>query len=127
MCQTRARVAPADQPVAAQFLNPSPAEVATDGCNRRRRPHQGSDVTHRRARPVFLSDILPTGYMAAQNCNIQQGDTVAVWGCGPVGQFAIKSARLLGAERVVDSRWRGNTRRRRRSILDPRTSLIVCG
>jgi threonine dehydrogenase-like Zn-dependent dehydrogenase len=50
---------------------------------------------------LFLSDILPTGYMAAENCNIQPGDTVAVWGCGPVGQFAIKSACLLGAERVI--------------------------
>jgi threonine dehydrogenase-like Zn-dependent dehydrogenase len=50
---------------------------------------------------LFLSDILPTGYMAAENCNIQNGDTVAVWGCGPVGQFAIKSAFLLGAERVI--------------------------
>jgi threonine dehydrogenase-like Zn-dependent dehydrogenase len=49
---------------------------------------------------LFLSDIFPTGYMAAENCNIQPGDTVAVWGCGPVGQFAIKSAFLLGAERV---------------------------
>jgi threonine dehydrogenase-like Zn-dependent dehydrogenase len=50
---------------------------------------------------LFLSDIFPTGYMAAENCNIQPGDTVAVWGCGPVGQFALASARLLGAERVV--------------------------
>ena len=50
---------------------------------------------------LFLSDILPTGYMAAENCNIQPGDTVAVWGCGPVGQFAIRSAYLLGAERVI--------------------------
>ena len=50
---------------------------------------------------LFLSDIFPTGYMAAENCNIQPGDTVAVWGCGPVGQFAIKSACLLGAERVI--------------------------
>lgn len=50
---------------------------------------------------LFLSDILPTGYMAAENCNIQQGDTVAVWGCGPVGLFAIKSAMLLGAGRVI--------------------------
>jgi threonine dehydrogenase-like Zn-dependent dehydrogenase len=50
---------------------------------------------------LFLSDIFPTGYMAAENCSIQPGDTVAVWGCGPVGQFAIKSAYLLGAERVV--------------------------
>lgn len=50
---------------------------------------------------LFLSDILPTGYMAAENCNIQPGDTVAVWGCGPVGQFAIQSAYWLGAERVI--------------------------
>jgi threonine dehydrogenase-like Zn-dependent dehydrogenase len=50
---------------------------------------------------LFLSDILPTGYMAAENCNIQEGDTVAVWGCGPVGQFAIQSALWLGAERVI--------------------------
>ncbi len=50
---------------------------------------------------LFLSDIFPTGYFAAENCNIQGGDTIAVWGCGPVGQFAIKSAYLLGAERVI--------------------------
>jgi threonine dehydrogenase-like Zn-dependent dehydrogenase len=50
---------------------------------------------------LFLSDILPTGYMAAENCHIQPGDTVAIWGCGPVGLFAIKSAYLLGAERVI--------------------------
>jgi threonine dehydrogenase-like Zn-dependent dehydrogenase len=50
---------------------------------------------------LFLSDIFPTGYMAAENCDIQPGDTVAIWGCGPVGQFAIKSAWLLGAERVI--------------------------
>jgi threonine dehydrogenase-like Zn-dependent dehydrogenase len=50
---------------------------------------------------LFLSDILPTGYMAAGNCDIQPGYTVAVWGCGPVGLFAIKSAYLLGAERVI--------------------------
>ena len=50
---------------------------------------------------LFLSDIFPTGYMAAENCNIQKGDTVAVWGCGPVGLFAIASAYLLGAERVI--------------------------
>jgi len=50
---------------------------------------------------LFLSDIFPTGYMAAENCNIQPGDTVAIWGCGPVGQFAIKSAYMLGAERVI--------------------------
>ena len=50
---------------------------------------------------LFLSDIFPTGYMAAENCNIQPGDTVAVWGCGPVGQFSIKSAWMLGAGRVI--------------------------
>jgi len=50
---------------------------------------------------LFLSDIFPTGYMAAENCNIKAGDIVAVWGCGPVGQFAIKSAYLLGAEQVI--------------------------
>jgi len=50
---------------------------------------------------LFLSDIFPTGYMGAEMCNIEPGDTIAVWGCGPVGQFAIKSAYLLGAERVI--------------------------
>jgi threonine dehydrogenase-like Zn-dependent dehydrogenase len=50
---------------------------------------------------LFLSDVLPTGYMAAENCDIKPGDTVAVWGCGPVGLFAIASARLLGAARVI--------------------------
>ncbi|HVO62287.1 MAG TPA: zinc-dependent alcohol dehydrogenase [Terriglobales bacterium] len=50
---------------------------------------------------VFLTDIFPTGYMGAENCNIQPGDTVAIWGCGPVGQFAIRSAFMLGAERVI--------------------------
>jgi threonine dehydrogenase-like Zn-dependent dehydrogenase len=50
---------------------------------------------------LFLSDILPTGYMGAEMCGIQGGDVVAVWGCGPVGQFAIASAYLLGAERVI--------------------------
>jgi threonine dehydrogenase-like Zn-dependent dehydrogenase len=50
---------------------------------------------------IFLSDIFPTGWMGAENCNIRPGDTVAIWGCGPVGQFAIRSAFLLGAERVI--------------------------
>jgi threonine dehydrogenase-like Zn-dependent dehydrogenase len=50
---------------------------------------------------LFLSDIFPTGYMAAENCDIQPGDVIAIWGCGPVGQFAIKSASMLGAERVI--------------------------
>jgi threonine dehydrogenase-like Zn-dependent dehydrogenase len=52
-------------------------------------------------RALFLSDIFPTGYEAAENCNIRPGDTIAVWGCGPVGLFAIQSAYLLGAERVI--------------------------
>lgn len=50
---------------------------------------------------LFLSDILPTGYMGADMCDLTPGDVVAVWGAGPVGQFAIASARLLGAERVI--------------------------
>ena len=53
------------------------------------------------AQALFLSDAFPTGYMAAENAEIEAGDTVAVWGCGPVGQFAIKSCRLLGAERII--------------------------
>ena len=69
---------------------------------------------------LFLSDIFPTGYMAAENCDIQRGDIIAVWGCGPVGQMAIRSAFLLGAERViaidtVPERLRHGERRRRRS------------
>lgn len=50
---------------------------------------------------LFLSDIFPTGYMAAEFCDIQPGDTIAIWGCGPVGQMAIRSAFILGAERVI--------------------------
>lgn len=50
---------------------------------------------------LFLTDIFPTGYQAAANCNLRPGDAVAVWGCGPVGQFAIHSAYLFGAERVI--------------------------
>ncbi len=50
---------------------------------------------------LFLTDIFPTGYEAVENCDIQPGDTVAIWGCGPVGLFAIKSAFLLGAEHVI--------------------------
>jgi threonine dehydrogenase-like Zn-dependent dehydrogenase len=50
---------------------------------------------------LFLSDILPTGYMGAEMCDIKPGDTVAVWGAGPVGLFAMVSAYLLGAERVI--------------------------
>jgi threonine dehydrogenase-like Zn-dependent dehydrogenase len=49
---------------------------------------------------LFLSDIFPTGYMGAEMCDIKPGDTIALWGCGPVGQFAIRSAFLLGADRV---------------------------
>ena len=58
-----------------------------------------SDLTDDQA--LFLSDILPTGYMGAEMCDIQKGDTVAVWGAGPVGLFAAASAYLLGAERVI--------------------------
>jgi threonine dehydrogenase-like Zn-dependent dehydrogenase len=50
---------------------------------------------------LFLSDIFPTGYMAAEVCAIEPGDTIAVWGCGPVGLMAIKSAFMLGAEQVI--------------------------
>ncbi|MCO6432524.1 MAG: glutathione-dependent formaldehyde dehydrogenase [Deltaproteobacteria bacterium] len=50
---------------------------------------------------LFLSDIFPTGYMAADNAEIEEGDTVAVWGCGPVGQFTIQSAWMFGAGRVI--------------------------
>src|SRR5262249_60736208 len=50
---------------------------------------------------LFLSDIFPTGYQAAENADIEPGDTVAVWGCGPVGQFCIQSAWMLGAGRVI--------------------------
>ena len=50
---------------------------------------------------LFLSDIFPTGYMAAENAEIEAGDTVAVWGCGPVGQFSIQSAWMFGAGRVI--------------------------
>ena len=52
-------------------------------------------------RALFLTDIFPTGYMAAENCDIKRGDVIAVWGCGPVGQFAIRSAYLQGAEEVI--------------------------
>jgi threonine dehydrogenase-like Zn-dependent dehydrogenase len=50
---------------------------------------------------VFLSDIFPTGYMGAENAQIEPGDTVAIWGCGPVAQFAIRSAWMFGAGRVI--------------------------
>ena len=63
---------------------------------------------------LFLGDIFPTGWQAAVQCDIQPTDTVAVWGCGPVGQMTIRSAILLGAEQVIAtstmfrnaSRWR---------------------
>jgi threonine dehydrogenase-like Zn-dependent dehydrogenase len=57
------------------------------------------DVPDERA--VLLTDVFPTGYMAAENCDIGEGDVVAIWGCGPVGQFAIISAFMLGAARVI--------------------------
>jgi threonine dehydrogenase-like Zn-dependent dehydrogenase len=50
---------------------------------------------------LFLSDIFPIGYMAAENAQIKNGDTVAIWGCGPVGQFAIRSALMMGAGKVI--------------------------
>jgi threonine dehydrogenase-like Zn-dependent dehydrogenase len=50
---------------------------------------------------LFLTDILPTGWMAAENCEIEPGDTIAVWGCGPVGLFAVQSALIMGAHRVI--------------------------
>jgi threonine dehydrogenase-like Zn-dependent dehydrogenase len=50
---------------------------------------------------LFLTDVFPTGYMGAEYCDIQPGDVIAVWGAGPVGQFAAASAQLLGAERVI--------------------------
>ncbi len=52
-------------------------------------------------RVLFLSDILPTGWMAAENADIEPGDTVAIWGCGPVGLFAVQSALYMGAEQVI--------------------------
>jgi threonine dehydrogenase-like Zn-dependent dehydrogenase len=74
------------QYVRAPFANVGPLKIESD------LPHE---------KVLFLSDILPTGYMAAENAQIQEGDTVAVWGCGPVGQFAIASAFMLGAARVI--------------------------
>ena len=50
---------------------------------------------------LYLGDIFPTGYMAAENAQIEPGDTVAIWGCGPVGQFAIKSAWMFNPARVI--------------------------
>jgi D-arabinose 1-dehydrogenase-like Zn-dependent alcohol dehydrogenase len=71
---------------------------------------------------LFLSDIFPTGYMGAEMCGIKPGDTVAVWGCGPVGQFAMASAYLLGALSASSAStgsstgcaWRARRRERRR-------------
>jgi threonine dehydrogenase-like Zn-dependent dehydrogenase len=60
---------------------------------------ENTDLTDEQV--LFLSDILPTGYMGAEMCGIERGDIVAVWGCGPVGQFAMASARLLGADTVI--------------------------
>src|SRR4051812_46690433 len=58
-----------------------------------------SDLTDEQV--LFLSDVLPTGYMGAEMCEIEAGDIIAVWGAGPVGQFAMDGARVLGAERVI--------------------------
>src|SRR5213080_1650472 len=58
-----------------------------------------SDLTDEQI--LFLSDVLPTGYMGAEMCEIEPGDIVAVWGAGPVGQFAMDGARVLGAERII--------------------------
>lgn len=52
-------------------------------------------------RALYLTDIFPTGYMAAENCDIKEGDVIAVWGCGPVGQFAVRSALMIGAAEVI--------------------------
>ena len=89
-----------------RLLAPAPAATpagrpSTRAC---RSPTSGrsrseSDLTDEQV--LFLSDIFPTGYMGAEMCDIKPGDIVAVWGCGPVGQFAIASAYLLGAERVI--------------------------
>ena len=99
-----------DGPVARRPLR----LLAHDGCLRRAdRPSISACPTPTSARSrsipddlpdekvVFLSDIFPTGYMAAENAQIEPGDTVAVWGCGPVAQFAIRSAWMLGAGRVI--------------------------
>ncbi len=75
----------------AQFLRVPLADV-----NLQKMPDEFTDH-----QLVFLSDIYPTGYMAAWHCNIQTDDTVAIWGCGPVGQFTIRCAKLLGAGQVV--------------------------
>jgi threonine dehydrogenase-like Zn-dependent dehydrogenase len=71
---------------------------------------------------LFLTDIFPTGYMAAENCNIKPGDIVAVWGAGPVGLFAMRSAWMLGAERVIAiDRFR---ERLRLAQSDGRTEIV---
>ena len=98
---------------------------------RRRRAAARSPTALRDEQVLFLSDIFPTGYMAAENCDIQPGDTVAVWGCGPVGQFAIRSAFLLGAERViaidrVPERLRAGARRRAAPRRSTSTETDVC-
>ena len=79
---------------------------------------------------LFLTDIFPTGYMAAENCNIQPGDTVAVWGAGPVGLFAMKSAWLLGAGRVIAIDSVGGRLRKARAdcqaeVIDRRTTDVL--
>jgi threonine dehydrogenase-like Zn-dependent dehydrogenase len=74
---------------------------------------------------LFLTDIFPTGYMAAENCGIKEGDTVAVWGAGPVGLFAIRSAWMLGAGRVIAiDRFR---ERLRLAESDGRTEILDYG
>ena len=77
-----------------------------------------SDLTDEQV--LFLSDILPTGYMGAEMCDIQPGDVVAVWGAGPVGQFAMDSARILGAERSSPSTRRATASTWRRPRDTPR-------
>ena len=73
---------------------------------------------------LFLTDIFPTGYMAAENCNIQKGDTVAVWGCGPVGQFAVRSAFMLGSILIRRVFWvTDGSVARRRSTSGPRRAI----
>jgi threonine dehydrogenase-like Zn-dependent dehydrogenase len=86
------------------------------------------DVSDEQA--LFLTDVFPTGYMAAENCDIKPGDTIAVWGAGPVGQFAIVSAYLLGAHRViaidtVPERLELARRRAGAEILDYEEATVV--
>jgi threonine dehydrogenase-like Zn-dependent dehydrogenase len=77
---------------------------------------------------LFLSDIFPTGYMAAENAQIKRGDTVAIWGAGPVGQMAIKSAFLLGAERVISiDHYEGRLKMSRQSGAETINYLEVDG